>query len=355
MGFFYLRRMKKIILSGLLLSLFACGSSGEIKEVDANAASQSGVSNVSTASASSSTSSSTPSSQPVKQIVKSADVKKHLIYLASDELQGRATGSEGIEKAAEYITKQFEKSGIKPYFSTYRDDFDAKGKKGFNIVGMIPGTDPQLKDEFVIIGAHYDHIGTAKAVEGDTIANGANDDASGTTAVIELAKYFAKAKNNKRSMIFTLYAGEEMGLLGSKHLAQRLKDEGLDLYTMFNIEMMGVPMQNKDFLVYLTGYNNSNMADKFNEYSGRKVMGFLPQAQQYNLFKRSDNYSFYEAFKMPAQTVSSFDFTNFDYYHKVGDEADKMDFEFMAKVINNLIPGVEGMVNSAEQEIEWNE
>ena len=84
-------------------------------------------------------------------------------------------------------------------------------------------------------------------------------------------------------------------------------------------------------------------------------MGFLPQAKQYNLFKRSDNYAFYEQFKIPAQTVSTFDFTNFDHYHKVGDEATAMNFEHVANIVNQLIPGVEGMANSASQEIIWNE
>ncbi|MEH6406542.1 MAG: M28 family peptidase, partial [Leeuwenhoekiella sp.] len=271
--------MIKIIVCGLLLSLTACGT-GNIKTVDAEKAAQNTqnstlkADNYTTPSASTSTSATTKADKDVKQIVKPDDVKKHLEFLASDDLQGRATGSEGIEKAAAYIIKQFQSAGIKPYFTSYRDKFDAKGKDGYNIVGMIEGTDPQLKDEFVIVGAHYDHIGIIKTVAGDSIANGANDDASGTTAVLELAKYFAKAKNNKRSLIFTLYAGEELGLLGSRHLAQRLKDDGLNLYTMFNIEMIGVPMQNRDYLVYLTGYDNSNMAEKFKEYTGKNVMGF---------------------------------------------------------------------------------
>ncbi|GAL62396.1 M20/M25/M40 family metallo-hydrolase [Algibacter lectus] len=109
------------------------------------------------------------------------------------------------------------------------------------MVGYIEGNDPGLKDEFVILGAHYDHIGTAKEVNGDVIANGANDDASGTVAVMEWAKYFSQTKTNKRSVLFTLYAAEEMGLKGSGHLAERLKSDSLNVYTMINFEMIGVP------------------------------------------------------------------------------------------------------------------
>jgi len=257
--------------------------------------------------------------------------------------------------SAEPIIKEFQQAGVKPYFTSYRDKFDAKGLDGYNVVGMLEGTDAELKNEFIVIGAHYDHIGTADTVGADTIANGANDNASGTSAVIELAKYFAQSKTNKRSIIFALFSAEEMGLLGSAHLAERLKKTNINPYVMFNIEMIGVPMTDKEYSLYLTGYEQSNMAQKFNAYAGAKVMGFLPQAKQYNLFKRSDNYAFYEQFKIPAQTVSTFDFTNFDHYHKVGDEAAAMNFEHVANIVNQLIPGVEGMANSASQEIIWNE
>lgn len=282
------------------------------------------------------------------------NLKKDLEFLASDDLKGRATGSEGIDKAATYIEEVFKENNIKPYFDTYRDPYDAQGKPAFNVIGFLEGSDPQLKKEFVIIGAHYDHLGIITAKDGDSIANGANDDGAGTVAVLELARQFAKIKDNKRSILFTLYSGEEMGLLGSKDLAQRLKDSGVDLYAMFNLEMIGVPMQGQNYLAYLTGFENSNMAEKFNEYSKAEILGFLPKAGEYNLFKRSDNYSFYQVFKVPAQTISTFDFTNYDYYHQVDDEVDKMDFTHMAKIVKSVIPGLYQMVNTTEKEIKMN-
>ncbi|MGB5555939.1 MAG: M20/M25/M40 family metallo-hydrolase, partial [Flavobacteriaceae bacterium] len=231
-------------------------------------------------------------------------VEEIMKYLTSDELQGRDSGSEGIELAAQYIEAIFKANNIAPYFETYRDKFSYENKPVFNVVGYIEGTDENLKEEFIVIGAHYDHIGMIQAVNGDAIANGANDNASGTAVVLELARYFAKAKVNRRSLIFVLFSAEEKGLLGSKHLAKRLKSQNLDLYTMLNFEMVGVPLVDKNYFMYATGYEESNLAGVGNMYVGYNLIGFLPKAKEFNLFRRSDNYPFHEVFNVPSQTFS---------------------------------------------------
>ncbi len=284
----------------------------------------------------------------------SNSVEEVMNVLASDELQGREAGSEGIASAANYIETIFKTHKIAPYFESYRDTISNFEDVAFNIVGLIPGNDKILKNEFIVVGAHYDHIGITKSASNDSIANGANDNASGTTTVLELARYFANAKNNKRSIIFALFTAEEKGLLGSKHLAQKLKDQNLNLYTMLNFEMVGVPLEGKDYLMYLTGYTLSNLAEVSNSYSNEKVVGFLPKAKEFNLFARSDNYSFHEIFKVPSQTFSTFDFTNFDHYHKVGDENKLMDFGHMANVVNKMIPVLEAIINAPTKEIKYN-
>ena len=278
-------------------------------------------------------------------------VKSSLEYLASDELEGRNTGTVGIEKAAIFIETLFKENNIKPYFETYRDSFNIKNIIGYNVVGYMEGNDAKLKNEFVILGAHYDHIGTAKEVNGDIIANGANDDASGTVAVLEWAKYFSKTKSNKRSVLFTLYSAEELGLKGSSHLAKRLKESDLDLYTMINFEMIGVPRNVEETMAYISGFEKSNMAKKLNAYGESEMIGFFPKAKEFQLFMRSDNYPFYEAFKVPAHAISTFDFTNFDYYHHVDDEADKMDYKHITVFISKMIPALEGMINTETKEI----
>ncbi|MBM1104607.1 M20/M25/M40 family metallo-hydrolase [Aurantibacter crassamenti] len=284
----------------------------------------------------------------------SENVGKIISFLASDELMGREAGSEGIAKAANLIEYTFKENGIPSYFSSYRDTLTNFEGTAYNMVGFLEGNDENLKNEIVILGAHYDHIGTAQAVGQDSIANGANDNASGTTTVLELARYFSANKSNKRSIIFALFTAEEKGLLGSKHLAERLKKQDINLYTMLNFEMVGVPLQNKDYFMYVTGYQMSNLAAVANKYANENLIGYLPSAAQMNLFKRSDNYAFHLEFNVPSQTFCTFDFTNFDHYHKVGDESSIMNFDHMAEVVNKTIPAVEGIVNAPIKEIKYN-
>lgn len=341
--------MKKIFSLFIITFIFGCGSQKKIIETNPDS-----IKKVTQTNEEKITENVIKKDVLVKSHIKLKEVQSSLEYLASDALEGRNTGSDGIEKAAVYIEKLFKKNNIKPYFETYRDSFNVKEVIGYNIVGYIEGNDPNLKNEFVILGAHYDHIGTAKEVNGDVIANGANDDASGTVAVLEWAKYFSKTKSNKRSILFTLYSAEEMGLKGSGHLAERLKNENLNLYTMINFEMIGVPRAENEIMAYMSGYEKSNLAKQLNVYGGSEMIGFFPKAKSFNLFMRSDNYPFYEAFKVPAHAISTFDFTNFEYYHHVDDEADKMDFNHMTNFMNKMIPALEGMINASTKEIKIN-
>ncbi|ALJ04834.1 peptidase M28 [Pseudalgibacter alginicilyticus] len=321
--------MKKIFSLLVVVFVFGCGGQKQIISANSNSTKNSNHINL-------------------------RDVKKNLEFLASDDLEGRKTGGKGIEKAAVFIENIFTENNIKPYFKTYRDTFNVKEVIGYNVVGFIEGNDSNLKNEFVILGAHYDHIGNVKTINGDSIANGANDDASGTVAVLEWAKYFSKTKTNKRSLLFTLYSAEEMGLKGSEHLAKRLKQANIDLYTMINFEMIGVPRLDNKIMSYLTGYEKSNMAETLNNYGGTELVGFLPKANEFKLFRRSDNFPFYKAFKVPAHAISTFDFTNFDYYHHVDDEADNMDLIHMTYFMNKMIPALEGMINADTKEIKIN-
>lgn len=296
--------------------------------------------------------------------ITSEEIKTIVSFLASDDLNGRKTGTEGIDAAATYIEDYFKGHGIKPYYETYRDNYKIKEIDAFNVIGVLEGQDPELKNEVIILSAHYDHIGEGKLIKNyggrltdiDSIANGANDNASGSATVLALAKHFAIKRINKRTMMFVLFTGEEFGLLGSKHLAERLKLENLNLYTMINFEMLGVPFKDdRGYDVFLTGFDLSNMASKLNENMGSNVIGFSEVAKKYNLFKASDNYPFYEAFKLPCQTISSCDLTNYDFYHHVDDEEDKMDYEHMANVVNKLAPAILALSNSKTKEIKMND
>lgn len=278
-------------------------------------------------------------------------VSTRLQYLTSDLLAGRDTGTKGGELAAAHLENYFTSLSILPYFESYRDALSNFDKPAFNIVGFLEGTDPKLKEEFIIFSAHYDHIGVIdKKVKNDSIANGANDNATGCLAVAEIARYFSSQKNNKRSILFVFFSGEEKGLLGSRHLAAKLKSENFNLYSMLNFEMIGVPMK-RDFLTYITGYKKSNMAEKLNEYAGKKTIGFLQAELHYRLFMASDNFPFFLEFNVPAQTVSTFDFENYDFYHHVSDDFSQMNTEFMTDYIQEMLPIVTKMVNASEKEI----
>lgn len=326
--------MKKICFF-ISLALLACNGTKSVVSSESN--------NISESTAVSTT-----------YVANQEEVSKTLQFLTSDDLEGRNTGSAGIEKASYFLESVFKKNGVQPYFKTYRDTLSNYDLPAYNIVGYIEGNDPKLKNEFVVIGAHYDHIGRIQAVNGDDIGNGANDNASGTTAVTEVVKYFAKHKTNKRSIIFAFFSAEEKGLLGSKHLAKKLKEQNIDLYFMFNYEMIGVKMNREDMLLYLTGFGKSNMAKKMNEYAGENLIGYIPAETQYQLFRASDNYPFYTEFEIPAQTVSTFDFENFQFYHQPDDEFELMDTAHMTNVINKTIPVLEKMMNVATKEIQMN-
>ena len=336
--------IKKIVLACLLLVAYKSST----------VVTDNGHQEISQTSATSSEIVVTESSDKKDRKVSPESMKEIVSYLASDALQGRDTGSEGIVKAANYIANYFVTAGVKPYYKTYNDVFDVNGQEAFNVVAVLPGTDPVLKDEYVVIGAHYDHIGKGKKVGDDVIANGANDNAAGTATVMEMATHFAKVKRNKRSVVFALFAAEEKGLLGSKHLAKKMKSEGVKVYAMLNFEMIGVPLD-KDYTAYVTGFDKSNLAEKMNTYASASLVGYLPEAKQYQLFSRSDNYPFYKEFNVPAQTFCTFDFTNYKYYHHVDDEIDQLDFDHMASFVNAYMPAVEKVVNSAPNEIKLND
>lgn len=283
--------------------------------------------------------------------VEEKSVAETLKFLSSDALKGRLAGSKGLETAAQYLEDVFIKNGVKPYFASYKDTLTNFDKPTYNIVGYLEGTDPKLKNEFVVFGAHYDHIGTEKnPAAKDSIYNGANDDASGVTTVTELVNYFGKTKTNKRSILFCFFSAEEAGLLGSQSLAAKLKKQNFNLYAMLNFEMVGVAMK-RDILAYVTGYGASTMGDKINEYAGKKLVGYLDVEMKYQLFRRSDNFSFYNEFKKPSQTICTFDFENFAYYHKVEDDFEHMDTKHMTSFIQQMVPVTDKMVNAPAGDI----
>jgi Zn-dependent M28 family amino/carboxypeptidase len=268
--------------------------------------------------------------EEVQESITCIETEQILYTLASDEMKGRESASGGYQMAADFVTNFFEENGIEPFYPAYQDSLQTKEVWSYNLVGSL-GKFDQNKPT-ILIGAHLDHIGVKNENEEDPIFNGANDNASGSTAVLQIAKFLATQKR-KQNVLVALFADEEKGLKGAAHLAQRLKKEGVSLAYMVNFEMLGATLTSGENQVYMTGYNLSDMPEKMNVYAPEFVQ-FLPEAKQYNLFRRSDNYSFYQIHNIPAQTLSTFDFKNYDYYHKAGDEAEKLDVANMNEVIS---------------------
>ncbi len=202
-----------------------------------------------------------------------------------------------------------------------------------NVVGVLPGK--SKKDEFVVFSAHYDHLGVGKPDnKGDSIYNGANDDASGTTAVIELAKYFAKKGGNERTLVFVTFTAEESGGYGSKYFSQQLNPD--QITAMFNIEMIGTPSQWGAGNAYITGYEKSDFGKILQKNIPDSSFIFYPDPYtDQNLFYRSDNATL-AALGVPAHTISTSNMHNEPYYHKQGDEVSTLDMNQLAHTISAI-------------------
>ena len=287
--------------------------------------------------------------EQVREAITIEETKTLLFTLSSDEMKGRDSKSGGYAKAAAFVEDYFQQHNIEPFYPAYRDSLMTDSLWSYNVVGSIGKYDPTKKT--VLIGAHLDHVGI-KTQENDSIFNGANDNASGSTAVLQIARFLAQ-KKWKQNILVALFADEEKGLKGAYHLAERMKKEQVNLAYMVNFEMLGITLTSGANQVYMTGYNLSDMADKMNAISPNFVQ-FLPQAKEFNLFRRSDNYAFYKAFKVPAQTLSTFDFKNYGHYHKAGDEAEKMEVDNMNTVIGTAAYTIAKLLDE-EVNIEMNE
>ncbi|AZQ63045.1 M28 family peptidase [Flammeovirga pectinis] len=218
-----------------------------------------------------------------------------------------------------------------------------------NVMAKLKGATEQT----VMISAHHDHLGILKTIQGDSIANGADDNASGVSAVIQIASYFAKRKNiNKRTLLFTTFTAEELGLVGSTYMASKMTEEELkNIVAMVNIEMIGKTSANGKRKAYITGYNKSSLGKIMsgNVLANRKVKFkfFADPYEDLNLFMRSDNAPF-AAKGVPAHTVSSTDIDFDSFYHTVNDEPSTINYNNVVEVTKGIIVGIEPIVKGRE-------
>jgi len=281
--------------------------------------------------------------------ISESDVFRIEKILSSDDMKGRQIFTTGIEKAADFITKEFREAGLKPLpgQKDYRQTFemagtespdvvitpDGKTKMLTNLVGMIPGI--SKPDEYVIFSAHYDHLGTGKPdAKGDSIFNGANDDASGITAVILLAKYFNQIHNNQRTLIFVAFTAEEIGDFGSAYFSKKLDPE--KVVAMLNIEMIGTKSKWGENSAYITGYEKTDLGSILEKNLKKTQFRFYPDPYpEEQLFLRSDNASLAEM-GVPAHTISTSKMDSEKYYHTRGDTIETLDLENMTEIIRAI-------------------
>lgn len=284
------------------------------------------------------------------QTINEVSVKKYLYTLANDSMQGRKAGSPGIEKAAKYIEKQFSKIGLKPFnSSSFRQTFKHLNKRSekkeeltlFNVIGLLEGT--TLKEEFVVISAHYDHLGRKNIGEGDLIFNGANDNASGVSAMIMLADYFKKTKINKRSILFIAFTAEEMGLVGSSHFGKTISAE--TIIAGVNIEMIGKESPFGPKTAWLTGFDRSDFGKIIQKNLSFSEYKLYPDPYiNYRLFFRSDNASL-ARLGVPAHTFSTSPMDKDLDYHKVSDEAETLDVKTITETIKAIATGIRSIIS----------
>ncbi len=211
-----------------------------------------------------------------------------------------------------------------------------------NVVGILPGK--KKKEEYVIFSGHYDHLGIGKAnADKDSIFNGANDDAAGTTAVMMLAHYFAQKKSNDRTVVFAAFTAEEVGGYGSQYFSKQFAPE--KVMAMFNIEMIGTESKWGTNSAYITGYEKTDMGKILEKNLEGTQFKFYPDPYtKQNLFYRSDNATL-ARLGVPAHTISTSRMeadpnaanTTIDkYYHSLDDEIETLDMKNMAEIIKAI-------------------
>ena len=271
----------------------------------------------------------------------SARMLADISYLASDKLEGRLIGTPGNDSAAAFLARRYASLKLKPAYPGYLQKFvarsaqaahtgDTAGKATQNVVAILEGTDRALKNQYIVIGAHFDHLGrsTVSALDPeakDAIRNGADDNASGTSATLELARLFSREKP-KRSIIFVNFSGEEQGLLGSQYFVENPPVPLSNIVAMLNFDMVG-RMKENGLLVFGTATATELSAVLDSANAGAVP---LKVAGSGDGFGSSDHSSFY-AKEIPV--LHFFTDLHGD-YHRATDDADKINASGQAQVVN---------------------
>jgi hypothetical protein len=283
-------------------------------------------------------------------------LKKHASFLASDELEGRAAGYPGNEKASEYIAGVFKDAGLKPAgdAGTYFQKFKVAGRDTRNVVALLEGADAVLKKEYVVVGAHFDHVGTAAQEDfgrlggrgEDKIWNGADDNGSGTTTLLGVARAFGEGKlRPRRSVVFIAFSGEEAGLIGSRWYTNHPIGTIAQHAFMLNLDMVGRnptrPME-----IHGVGSGEGGVVRKVVEQAVEASGLKATLNDGVKLVGGDSDHSSFEAKKVPY----AFFFSGFHAdYHRPSDHPDKLAYDNMVKVAHTAVHILLGVADLGER------
>jgi Zn-dependent M28 family amino/carboxypeptidase len=302
-------------------------------------------------------------------------VRADLGFLASDELHGRGSGTRDEHLAALYAASLFQSFGLEPAgenggyiqraplpnplpqrLAEYlkKHGFDQNQRTDtWNALGVLRGSDAEASKEVILLTAHLDHLGLGEAAKddpkGDIIYNGADDDASGTTAVLELARTLSQGSRPRRSILFVLFGSEELGGYGNQYFLEHPPVPLTQIVANLEFEMIGRPDPAlKTKTLWLTGYERSNLGPTLAQHGASISADPHPNE---HFFQRSDNYALAKK-GIVAQTVSSFGLHK-DYHHP-SDDLSKIDFDFLIHSIDSMVDPVRWLAGSNWRP-EWNE
>ncbi|HLW85171.1 MAG TPA: M20/M25/M40 family metallo-hydrolase [Candidatus Sulfotelmatobacter sp.] len=279
-----------------------------------------------------------------------AQIAAELGTLASDAMRGRGSGTADELRAAKYLAAELRMIRVSPLGDKGGFIQDVSGTFKFrdglkewhtrNVIGVLAGRDAKLKDQVVLLTAHLDHLGVGKPVNGDSIYNGADDDASGCVAVLQLARALAR-KHPKRTVLFVFFGSEETGGQGDQYFLAHPPLPLDHIVANLEFEMIGRPdAAVKPGELWLTGFERSNLGPELARHGARLVADPHPEQQ---FFQRSDNFALAKR-GIVAQTVSSFGLHSD--YHQPSDDMAHIDLMHMQQAIASLVEPVEWLANS---------
>lgn len=212
-----------------------------------------------------------------------------------------------------------------------------------NVAGKIEGN---RANEVVLFSAHYDHIGVITPVNGDSIANGANDDASGVAGVIELARHYKSLDKPERTLLFVAFTGEEVGGYGSKYFSKQLNPD--EIVAMLNIEMIGKPAVEGPNTAWITGFDRSTFGEILQKSTVGTIYTFYPDPYpKQNLFYRSDNATL-ARLGVPAHSISTTPIDVDPDYHQVSDEFETLDMSHTTNTIKAISKAAQGIISGED-------